>query len=59
MYEGKGARLVGPLPAAIQNYTTYIAVMMVAAPSPEGATDFLGYLASPVARRMLTATGVE
>lgn len=59
MHASRGARLVGPLPAAIQNYTTYVAVMMVAAPSPEGAMDFLGYLASPVAKRMLTATGVE
>ena len=59
MYETKGATLIGPLPAAIQNYTTYVAVMMTAAPSPEAAMDFLRYLASPVAKRILAATGVE
>ncbi len=59
MYETKGAKLVGPLPAAIQNYTTYVAVEMIAAPSPEAAIDFLHYLASPVAKRLFAATGVE
>jgi molybdate transport system substrate-binding protein len=59
MYEARGAKLAGPLPPAIQNYTTYAAAMMVAAPSPEGARSFLNYLASPVARRLLISTGVE
>jgi len=59
MYESRGARFVGPLPTAIQNYTTYVAVQMIAAPSAEGAIDFLGYLASPVAKRLFSATGVE
>jgi molybdate transport system substrate-binding protein len=59
MYETKGAKLVGPLPAAVQNYTTYVAVEMIAAPSPEAAIDFLHYLASPVAKRLFAATGVE
>lgn len=59
MYESRGARFAGPLPAAIQNYTTYVAVQMIAAPSAEAAMDFLGYLASPVARRLFTSSGVE
>jgi len=59
MYDTRGARLVGPLPTAIQNYTTYVAVEMIAAPSPEAAIDFLHYLASPVAKRLFAATGVE
>ena len=51
LYEPKGIRLVGPLPAAIQNYTSYEAVVMNGATAPgtshqcagHGAGDSRGY----------------
>jgi len=37
LMEPEGATLVGPLPAAVQNYTTYTAAAMSAARNPAGA----------------------
>ena len=54
---GKGVRLVGPLPAAIQNYTTYAAALSANA-SPAART-LLHYLATPAAREIFTAAGIE
>jgi len=58
-YEGKGVRLVGPLPAEVQNYTRYEAAMMTAARSPEAATAVLRQIASPVGKALFVASGME
>jgi len=50
---------VGPLPPDIQNYTTYIAALSAAASNPEGARAFLAFLASPAAKSIFTAHGVD
>ncbi|HEX7475941.1 MAG TPA: substrate-binding domain-containing protein [Dehalococcoidales bacterium] len=59
LYEPKGIRLVGPLPAAIQNYTSYEAVLMTGSMSAEAARAVLRHLATPAAKAAFTAGGVE
>ena len=54
----KGVRLVGALPAEIQNYTSYTAAVITAAPNPGGAKAFLGYLASPDGRALFAQNGI-
>ena len=58
-WRDKGLRLVGPLPADIQNYTTYMAALSTDPPNPEGARAFLRFLDSPAARAILLAHGVD
>jgi len=58
-YEPKGIRLVGPLPSAIQNYTSYEAVLMTGATAAEAARAVLRHLATPAAKAAFTAGGVE
>jgi molybdate transport system substrate-binding protein len=59
MLEPKGLRLVGPLPAEVQNYTSYGAALMSGATSAEAAKAFLAYLASPAAKQSFVAAGIE
>ncbi len=59
LYRGKGLRLVGPLPAEVQNYTSYTAVPMTTASNPEGARALRGYLGSPAAKALFVAAGIE
>ena len=58
-YEPKGVRLVGPLPADVQNYTRYEAAMMTDATSPEAAKAVLRRIAAPAGRAVFLAGGVE
>src|SRR4051794_4921232 len=55
----KGAALVGPLPAEIQNYTIYAGGIGAAAKQPEAARNFLNLLAGEAARSVLTQKGME
>lgn len=55
----KGLRLVGPLPPEVQSYIVYTAAPMTSATSPQAASAFIGYLASPAAKAAFAATGVE
>jgi len=55
----KGLRLVGPLPPEVQSYVVYTAAPMTSAASPQVASAFIGYLASPTAKAAFAATGVE
>jgi molybdate transport system substrate-binding protein len=59
MFEPKGLKLVGPLPAEVQNYTSYAAGVMTAAPTPDVARDFVRYLGTPAARALFSAAGIE
>ena len=56
--ERKGLKFVGPLPAEIQNYTTYVA-MVVADGQASAAQEFVRYLTSPGARKTFAAAGIE
>ena len=55
----KGLKLVGPLPAAIQNYTTYVAAGAVEGSAGEAAREFVRYLTSPAAKEAFAAAGIE
>ena len=55
----KGVVLVGPLPAEIQNYTTYAAGVSAGAKEGEGARALIKLLAGPTAEPVLKARGME
>ena len=57
LMEPHGARLAGPLPAAVQNYTTYTAAVMSGARDATAARGLLAYLTRPASRALFTATG--
>ena len=54
-----GARLVGPLPAPIQNHTVYAGAVSAASPSQTAAKAFLDLLAGEEARAVLKDKGME
>ena len=53
---GKRVQFVGPLPAAIQNFTAYAAAASLNA--DDSAARFLDHLASPVMQALLRSTGI-
>jgi molybdate transport system substrate-binding protein len=55
----KGVRLVGPLPAPIQNTTVYAAGFGASAQEPAAAKALLDYLAGPASAPVLSAKGME
>jgi molybdate transport system substrate-binding protein len=55
----KGVKLVGPLPAEIQNYTTYAAAVGAQAQQKDAAQAMLKLLAGPEAEGVLKARGME
>jgi molybdate transport system substrate-binding protein len=59
LHRDRGLRLVGPLPAEVQNYTSYAAGVMTGAPSGSAAQDFVRYLGTPAAKATFTAAGIE
>lgn len=58
LYQGKGLRLVGPVPADMQNYTAYRAAPLVSSPRAALAQQFVTFLAGPVAKPLMVAAGV-
>jgi molybdate transport system substrate-binding protein len=60
LYEAKGSlKLVGPLPADVQNYTSYGAALMSNAPSPDAAKAFMAFLGTPTAKQAFVSAGIE
>lgn len=59
LFRDEGLRLAGPLPPEIQHYTTYLAAPMTAAPNAGGARAFIRYLATPAAKAVFAAHGIE
>src|SRR4051812_30723843 len=55
----KGASLVGPLPAEIQNYTVYAAAIGTQAKNPDGARALVNTLVEPAAVQVLKSKGME
>ncbi len=55
----EGVLLVGPLPAELQNYTTYVIARMRQAPAPDAAAAFLKYLNSNASQAIFRAAGIE
>jgi molybdate transport system substrate-binding protein len=58
-WRDRGLRLVGPLPADIQNYTTYVAALSADPPNPAGARALLDFLGGAAAKAILLAQGVS
>ncbi|KQM70118.1 extracellular solute-binding protein [Xylophilus sp. Leaf220] len=54
-----GATLAGPLPAEVQNTTSYIGAVSARPAHPEAAQAFLAALAAPEAAEVLRAKGME
>ena len=59
MYVPKGLQLVGPLPADVQNYTSYEAVVMSGATAADAARAELKLLATPAGKAAFVSAGVE
>jgi len=55
----KGAKVVGPLPAAVQNPSTYAAAIGVASANPQQARALIQAMHNEEARRVITAAGLE
>jgi len=55
----KGVVLVGPLPAEIQNFTTYTAAIGAGANDPAGAKALIQHIAGPAAAPVLKAKGMD
>jgi molybdate transport system substrate-binding protein len=55
----KGLKLVGPLPADIQNYTSYSAAPMTGSANAELARAFVRWLGGPESKALFAAAGVE
>jgi molybdate transport system substrate-binding protein len=58
-YKDKGARLVGPLPAEIQNLTAYVAVPMSGGANKELAQTFVRFLGGPTGKPLFVAAGID
>lgn len=58
LYNGKGLRFVGPVPAEVQNYTTYAAAPLVAGRQHEAAQALVSFLAGPVGKPLFVAAGI-
>ena len=58
LYKDKGLRLIGPLPAEIQNFTSYAAVPMSANSTRNAAQAFVGFLGG-AGKPLLVAAGIE
>jgi molybdate transport system substrate-binding protein len=59
LFRDKGLKLVGPLPAEVQNYTTYAASPVAGSANGEGAKAFVQFLGSPAGRAIFVAHGIE
>jgi len=59
MYEPKGLKMIGPLPADVQNYTAYDAALMTAAGAPDAARAVLRLMGSPAGKAAFVSGGVE
>lgn len=59
LYKEKGLRFVGPLPADVQNYTSYVAAPMTGSTNAELARTFVQYLGSPPTKKLFVAAGIE
>jgi len=59
LHRDKGLKLVGPLPADVQNYTSYAAAPMTTAANAELARGFVRYLGGAESKALFVAAGVD
>ena len=57
--KSKGLVFVGPLPAEIQNYTTYAAMVTADGAARDAEREFLDYLATDVVKAILAEAGIQ
>ena len=57
--ESIGLKFVGPLPAEIQNYTAYAAIIVAQGAGLGTAQEFARYLAAPLAKKVFASGGIE
>jgi molybdate transport system substrate-binding protein len=57
LYQGKGLKLVGPLPPEVQNYTSYTAAPLASSTQPALAQQFVAFLSGP-GKPLFVAAGV-
>jgi len=59
LYKDKGLRFAGPLPAEVQNYTSYTASLTPQGAASGPARDLAAFFATPQSRQLFAAAGVE
>jgi molybdate transport system substrate-binding protein len=59
LYREKGLRYLGPIPAEVQNYTSYIATPMTGGRQQEVAKQYVQFLGSPAGKKLFVAAGIE
>lgn len=59
LYKDKGVRFVGPLPADVQNYTSYVASLTPQGASSAATRELVAYFATPSSKALFAAAGVE
>ncbi len=59
LYQEKGLRFIGPLPAEVQNYTSYVAAPMSGGANTEVSSAMLKFLGSPDGKKLFVAAGIE
>jgi molybdate transport system substrate-binding protein len=58
LYQGEGLKFVGPVPAEVQNYTSYTAAPLASGKQQDLAQQFVSFLAGPVGKPLFVAAGV-
>src|SRR5262249_25319284 len=58
-FEGKGVKLLGPLPEQIQSSTAYSAGVMTEASDADLAREFIQYLETPSVKAIFATAGFE
>lgn len=58
LYQGKGLKFVGPVPAEVQNYTSYTAAPLASGKQQELSQQFVSFLSGPVGKPLFVAAGV-
>jgi molybdate transport system substrate-binding protein len=58
-YETKGVRMVGPLPAALQSYINYEAIVSSGSKLSDDTKRFVQYVTTAAAKKVLASTGVD
>jgi len=59
LYREKGLRFIGPVPAEVQNYTSYIASPMTGGANAALAKELVKHLGTPAGKKLFVAAGIE
>ncbi len=58
LYQGKGLKFVGPVPAEVQNYTSYTAAPLAVGAQQALAQQFVSFLSGPAGKPLFVAAGI-